>query len=254
MSSHSGLWRFCRYTVTPNALPNANVVRNFTSIAYQSLSTLNDAKLNASKLEFTGEFCKEEVQFPLTEFNEAARRRMFCHWVRNEADDFQKFKIAFKNLVLSTTEAQNDLQPVPAKPIAIDPLDVPGIQLGKIFGNALQKVMVNSTYYHFVIPETVQAAIFEGWNEKRYVLKLLWPFARELGLPAYVLDDNRVILQLVPPKPPRKGRQANGYDYVPNRKSNKLACVMLSLILTVLLTNFRISSLLIKLKCLNVLN
>uniref|UniRef100_A0A1A9ZNI3 Uncharacterized protein n=1 Tax=Glossina pallidipes TaxID=7398 RepID=A0A1A9ZNI3_GLOPL len=218
MSSHSGLWRFCRFTVTPNALPSANVVRNFTSIAYQNPSTLHEAKMNCSKLDFIEEFSSLIVDKPLVNFTEAARKRMFAHWVRNEEPEFQTLKNAFQSIVLSTTEARNDLDPIEAKPIPIDPLDIRSIQGLRVFGAALQKVLVNSTHYYFVIPETAQAAIFEGWNEKRFVPKLFWPFARDLGLPAFVLNDDRVILQLVPPKPPKKGRQANGYDYIPNRR------------------------------------
>ena len=91
-----------------------------------------------------------------------------------------------------------------------------GIQVRNTFGQALQKVPVNGTSYFFVIPEAAQMAIFEGWNDKRYVPKLFWPYAKDLGIPAYVLNEQRVILQLMPPYPPRKGRQANGYDYLPN--------------------------------------
>lgn len=61
-------------------------------------------------------------------------------------------------------------------------------------------------------------AIFEGWSEKHLVPKLFWPYARDLGIPAYVLNEKRVILQLVPPIPPKKGKQENGYEYISNSK------------------------------------
>lgn len=218
MSSHSGLWRFCRNTIAPNALPNANVVRNFTSIAYQNPSMINDAKTNCSKLGFIKDFREEFVDDPLLNFTEAAKRRMFAHWVQKDEIEFQTFKKAFQDLVLSTQEAKNDLIPIDAKPIAIDPSNIQNIERNNLFGNALQKVLVNATSYYFVIPETAQAAIFEGWNEKRYVPRLFWPFARDLGLPAFVLNNDRVILQLMPPTPPKKGKQANGYEYVYNSR------------------------------------
>lgn len=215
MSSHSGLWRFCRNTISPNALPNANVVRNFTSIAYQNPNMINDAKTNCSKLPFIKEFRNEIVELPLVNFTEAAKKRMFAHWVQKDEAEFQTFKKAFHEFVLSTPEAKNEVIPIDAQPIGIDPLNVRNIEGNKIFGSALQKVLINATSYYFVIPEMAQAAIFEGWNEKRFVPRLLWPFARDLDLPAFVLNDDRVILQLMPPNPPKKGKIANGYEYVP---------------------------------------
>jgi len=218
MNSHSGLWRHCRYTITPNALPNANVVRNFTSIAYQNPTVINDAKMNASHLPFAKEFLDEPVEFPLTNFTEREKRRMFAHWLRNDELEFITFKNAFNIFVMSDAEAKEDLTPINAKAIHVNPLDVVSIRSFRIFENALQNVTLNGTSYLFVIPEPAQLAIFEGWQEKRYVPKLFWPFVRDLGLPGYVTNNDRIILQLVPPNPPKKGRQANGYDYVPNRK------------------------------------
>ncbi|XP_036331261.1 uncharacterized protein LOC118742938 [Rhagoletis pomonella] len=218
MYSHSGLWRHCRYTTTPNALPTANVVRNITSIAYVNPSTLMDAKVNASGLDFVREFSEEIVEMPMKNFTESARRRMFAHWVRNDELEFQTFKKAFQTLVLNTNATRAEIIPAQAKPIAIDPLNVRDIEARQTFGTALQKVVVNSTSYYFVIPEAAQLAIFQGWNERQYVPKLFWPYVRDLGVPAFVLNDHQVILQLVPPLPPSHGRESNGYVYQPTER------------------------------------
>lgn len=193
-------------------------MRNITSIAFQNPNVINEAKNNCSRLDFIKEYKNEIVDTPLVNFTEAAKRRMFAHWILKDEMEFQTFKKAFQELVLSTPEAKNDIVPIDAQPIAIDPLNVRHIEGNKIFGKALQKVIVNGTAYNFVIPEMAQAAIFEGWNDKRYVPRLFWPYARDLGLPAFVLNDDRVILQLMPPNPPKKGRVANGYEYIPLRK------------------------------------
>lgn len=177
---------------------------------------INEAKTNCSKLAFMKEFREEIVDFKNDNFTEAAKRRMFAHWVHKDEFEFETFKKAFYELILSTQEAKNDLYPIDAKPIPIDALNV---KEGKqIFGKAFQEVLVNSTLYYFVIPELAHAAIFKGWNEKQYVPKLFWPFARDLGLPAFVLNDNRVILQLMPPKPPKNKQDVKMYEYVYNRK------------------------------------
>ncbi|XP_013114120.1 uncharacterized protein LOC106091950 [Stomoxys calcitrans] len=217
MSSHSGLWRFCRHTAIPTPLKDADVVRNFTAFAIQNPTTLREAQRNCSRLDYIKEFNSVPVQFPLESFTEEARQRMFAHWVRNDKVPFNKFKDEFYRLVLSTQEARDELIAIDAKPRIINPVDVGDIVRSNVFGKALQTVVVNGTNYYFVIPETAQAAMFKGWNEKAYIPKLFWPYAKELGLPAYVLDDNRVILQLVPPKPPKNMRNKH-YEYAYNSR------------------------------------
>ncbi|XP_073844894.1 uncharacterized protein isoform X2 [Musca autumnalis] len=218
MSSHSGLWRFCRNTVIPSPLKDADVVRNFTSFAIQNPTVLREAQRNCSRLDFIKEFSKVEVQFPLTNFTEEARQRMFAHWVLDDRHTFTKFKDEFYRLVLSTKEARDELIAIDAKPRIIDPVDVKGIISKDIFGKALQTVVVNGTNYYFVIPETAQMAMFKGWNERAYVPRLFWPYAKELNLPAYVLDEDRVILQLVPPKPTKHAKQSKYYKYETNSR------------------------------------
>ncbi|XP_005174782.1 uncharacterized protein LOC101890226 [Musca domestica] len=218
MSSHSGLWRFCRNTVIPSPLKDADVVRNFTSFAIQNPTTLREAQRNCSRLDFIKDFSKSEVHMPLENFTEEARQRMFAHWVLDDRASFNKFKDEFYRLVLSTKEARDELIAIDAKPRIIDPVDVKGIISKNIFGKALQTVVVNSTNYYFVIPETAQMAMFKGWNERAYVPRLFWPYAKELGLPAYVLDEERVILQLVPPKPPKNNKPTKYYKYEANSR------------------------------------
>ncbi|XP_037941759.1 uncharacterized protein LOC119674678, partial [Teleopsis dalmanni] len=220
MASHSGLWRHCRETKTPNALPNSTVIRNFTSFAFTNVGLVNNAKMNMSHMEFIDDFRYENVTFPLKNFTQEAKKRMFAHWIRNDEPEFQTLKAAFQSLELSSEKSRKALNPSSAKPIAINPLDIQNAKERKTFGNALQEVVVNSTNYNFVIPESGQAAIFENWNKIDQVLNLLWAYFRDLGIPPYVLNENGVVLQLVPPIPPKKQRLAYGYDYVPSSKLN----------------------------------
>lgn len=212
MSSHSGLWRHCRITQLPNALKNATVARNITSIAYQSPTSISDAKANISNSDFINKFLENDVTLPVQNFTEEVKEAMFAHWVRNDLEVFQEFKKAFWNLELANEKFA--MTPIDAKPIQINPLDVTGLEAGKVFGDALQQVTVDHINYFFVIPVPAQRAMFSSWPEKRLVPKLYWPFIRDLEIPAYVLNENRVILQLIPPKPPRRGGVKNGYDYI----------------------------------------
>lgn len=217
MSSHSGLWRHCRNTIVPNALSNAQVVRNFSSMSYTSQSNINDAKRNLSHTEFIRQFAQERLDGS-ENFTEIARRRMFAHWARGEEDDFQHFRNAFHKLVMNTEANQREYNATGHKPIPINPLEVNEIIERKTFGSALQRVKYNDMWSYYVIPEMAQQAIFSNWTDYPWVVRLLGTYIRDVGIPAYVLNPERVILILVPPLPPKKGHQTKFYSYIPYRK------------------------------------
>ncbi|XP_016994584.1 uncharacterized protein [Drosophila takahashii] len=216
MSSHSGLWRHCRNTIVPNALGNAQVVRNFSSMSYTSQTNINEAKRNLSHMDFIKEFAQEKLETS-ENFTESARRHMFAHWVRGEDEEFQALRNAFRSLVMNTEENQRQFNATNAKPIEISPLDVKGIIDRKTFGSALQRVKYNNTWSYYVIPEVAQLAIFSNWTDFPLVVRLLGTYIRDINIPAYVLNDERVILILVPPLPPKKGETAY-YTYIPNQR------------------------------------
>jgi len=217
MNSHSGLWRHCRNTIIPNALSNAQVVRNFSSMSYTSQSLINDAKRNLSHMEFVRNFAEEKLE-ETNRFTEAARRRMFAHWARGEDEEFQTFRNGFHKLVMSTETNQREFNATANKPIHIDPLNIKGIITNRTFGSALQSVKYNNTWSYYVIPEMAQQSIFANWTDYPLVVRLLGTYIRDIGIPAYVLNDDRVILILVPPLPPKKGGQTAYYSYIPYRK------------------------------------
>ncbi|KAH8401250.1 hypothetical protein KR009_004030 [Drosophila setifemur] len=218
MSSHSGLWRHCRNTIVPNALSNAQVVRNFSSMSYVSQTNINEAKRNLSHMDFIKEFARENLESG-NNFTESARRRMFAHWARGEDEEFHQLRNDFRSLVMSTEDNQRQFNATAYKPIAIDPLDVKGIIARKTFGLALQRVKYNNTWSYYVIPEVAQLAIFSNWTDYPLVVRLLGTYIRDIGIPAYVLNDERVILILVPPLPPKKrGGQTSFYGYIPNQR------------------------------------
>lgn len=217
MSSHSGLWRHCRNTIVPNALSNAQVVRNFSSMSYTSQTNINEAKRNLSHMDFIKEFAKEKLDTG-DNFTEAARRHMFAHWARGEDEDFQTLRTAFRTIVMSTEDNQRQFNATTNKPIPIDPLDVKGIITRGTFGSALQRVKYNNTWSYYVIPEVAQLAIFSNWTNYPLVVRLLGTYIRDIGIPAYVLNDERVLLILVPPLPPKRGGQSAFYSYIPNQR------------------------------------
>ncbi|XP_030559982.1 uncharacterized protein LOC115762046 isoform X1 [Drosophila novamexicana] len=214
MNSHSGLWRHCRNTIVPNALSNAQVVRNFSSMSYTSQSYINDAKRNLTHMDFIRSFAEEKLDGS-GNFTEPARRRMFAHWARGEEEEFQTFRSAFHKLVMSTEANQHEFNATALKPIPIDPLDVSGIIRRRTFGSALQRVKYNNTWSYYVIPEMAQQCIFSNWTDYPLVVRLLGTYIRDIGIPAFVLNEERVILILVPPLPPKRGGQTAYYSYIP---------------------------------------
>lgn len=213
LSSHSGLWRVCRHTTLPYAMPNSQVARNFTSIAFQSPQLINEARRSLSDLDFIQEYLRKEIDMPLENFTDVAREKMFAYWTLNDDTNFNILKESFHSIVIDKNLKQ---QPINAKAIIIDPLNLTA--LNQIFGNALISIHINDTNYNFVIPEIIQEAIFKNWNRHPSVPKLLWPYSKDLDLSPTVLNKQNVILQLVPPKPPKSGRFEHGYEYVPSRR------------------------------------
>lgn len=212
MSSHSGLWRHCRYTTIPYALPDARVARNFTSIAFQLPSNLIDAKSNISKEAYIDEFLNVNVTFPIHHFTDDIKRRMFAHWVKNDGM-FLDFKQAFISYISALPDCNIPLKDEP--PILLRPDD---INTKTKFGGSLLEVKINNTDYFIIAPKAARIAIFNGWNERLYVPKLFWPYARDLNISAYVTNSDGNILQLIPPKPPKNNKIANGYEFTPNSK------------------------------------
>jgi len=185
-------------------------------MSYTSQTNINEAKRNLSHMDFIKQFAQEKLE-PADNFTESARRHMFAHWVRGEDEEFQTLRNAFRALVMNTEENQRQFNATAIKPIPINPLDVQGIIERKTFGSALQRVKYNNTWSYYVIPEVAQLAIFSNWTDFPLVVRLLGTYIRDINIPAYVLNDERVILILVPPLPPKRGQPAY-YTYIPNRE------------------------------------
>lgn len=211
MSSHSGLWRRCRYTSIPYALPDARVPRNFTSIAYQTNSTIQEAKMKISKEQYIDEFLSIDVT-PINNFTDDVKRGMFAHWVKNDTK-FQHFKEQFISHISALPECTIPLKN--ESPIELNSND---IKTKTIFGDSVLEVKINNTDLFIIAPIAARIAIFNGWNERQYVPKLFWPYAKDLGIPAYVINSDGYRLHLIPPKPLKDKKHANGFEYTPNSK------------------------------------
>lgn len=212
MSSHSGLWCHCRYTSIPYALPAARVARNFTSIAFQTPSTIIDAKLNISKEAYIDNFLNVNNTGSINDFTDDIKRRMFALWVKNDPV-FNEYKQAFLSHISALPE--NNIPVKDEGPILLKSTD---INTNRIFGDSLLEVKINNTDYFIIAPKAARTAIFDNWNDRLYVPKLFWPYVKDLNISAYVTNTDGYILLLVPPKPPKHKKNANGYEYTPNSK------------------------------------
>lgn len=136
---------------------------------------------------------------------------MFARWVKNDTK-FLDFKREFNNYIsaLGIKSSPNEAPPVELKSNDIN--------TKTIFGESVLEVKINNTDLFIIAPTLARIAIFNGWNERRYVPKLFWPYAKDLDIAAYVTNNDGNRLHLIPPKPPKDKKHTNGFDYTPNSK------------------------------------
>ncbi|XP_055379744.1 uncharacterized protein LOC129610937 isoform X2 [Condylostylus longicornis] len=207
----------CRSTSTPVAIEFENVVINVSSIAYKTVNNQNEAKRILAEKETTKEIINNKnFSMQMDTFTELAKEKMFVYWILNDQKNFGFMKDSFKSLVL---DKNYNKKPKKAKAIIIDPTNVTDLYNRKVFGDALIKVISSEVSYNLVIPEACQAALFKNWDEYQQTPKLISHYCRDLGIAPTVLNNDGVVLQLVPPLPPKKGKGIQGYyDYIKNDK------------------------------------
>lgn len=93
----------------------------------------------------------------------------------------------------------------------LDPTDVNSIN--DTIGGALSTIQVNGSYINVIVPEVLRKALFVDWEDQPNVLLLLFAFARDMEIPAYIFTPNGTRYIIQPPPPPKRGRVANGYEY-----------------------------------------
>uniref|UniRef100_A0A336MJC6 CSON002579 protein n=1 Tax=Culicoides sonorensis TaxID=179676 RepID=A0A336MJC6_CULSO len=211
LSSHSGIWKVCRYAITPVVLSNVSVVRNFSIISHPA--RVPNLVAEFSKKPFVQEFLKydtEEMQNS-TEISETLKKVLFATWVTNDKD-FTTYRDTFhQKLQEKVVKNSNDKH---RKIVLVNPTDMKAVK--EIAGGSLVSIMFNNTNINVLLPESLKLALFEGWQEKENLVFLLGAYAKALHISPSIVNEegNEIIIR--PPVPPKKSKSvANGYEYRP---------------------------------------
>lgn len=213
LTSHSGLWRICRYSLVPTALATSSAARNFTTLALTNATQIATLKKTESTAPYILDALNDiELPDPITDLDNNFRKVLFARWLRNESAEFGKLKVTYKQLVAVQQQQQNQINVATSKrQLILDPTNVASIK--ESIGAALSTVEVNGTYINVIVPEGLRNALFADWEEKTNVLWLLGAFARDMDIPNSITNSNGTRFIIQPPPPPKKGRVGNGYEY-----------------------------------------
>ncbi|KAG5673793.1 hypothetical protein PVAND_003811 [Polypedilum vanderplanki] len=205
-SSHTGIWRNCRYAIIPQPI-SSSVVRNFTTLGYGT-EELKQMRTKIADEEFFKNFL--EVELPeleqVNEITEPLRKHMFVEWLKNDnSKRFNELKAKFHSLYNEDEKAKSVIELDPSK------VDV----VKNAVGELIDDVQFNNTHImHIIIPNKLRFALFEGWKDQNYgFVRLLSHYAKSLHIdPTIYYGKLRFIFK--PPMPPKNLKKpSNGFIY-----------------------------------------
>lgn len=222
MTSHSGLWRICRYSLVPTVLANSSAARNFTTLSLNNVTSVNALKKTESKESYILDAINDiELPDPTEEITDDYRKLLFAQWVQGNTIEFEKLRNSFITLDAIQMQQQQHHQHqvsvatskalIRNPQLMLDPTNVAAIN--ETIGAALSTIHINGSYINVIIPEGLRHALFADWEEKPNVLLLLWAFARDMNISIAMTNSNGTRYIIQPPPPPKKGKVANGYEY-----------------------------------------
>lgn len=143
------------------------------------------------------------------------KHALFGHWVRETAE-FPKFRAKYKSLapaVMNATMAAAAKQNSKLKTthyVITDDLAV----IRDTFGVTPFSVRLNATARaNVILPTHLKTALFDEWNNKSNVVRLLGKFARDMDLPLIVTNASGTRLAIKYPDPPVHATQNADYRY-----------------------------------------
>lgn len=150
-------------------------------------------------------------QSNITELDESFRQQLFASWVSHDMERFNALKAIHKNVVSSNPSllALKDAGGKKERTM-VNPSNTSLIEK---YGGVLSPVKVNGTSLNVIIPEGLRFVLFEGWEEKGDIEKLLWQFSKEMNISAWVVTPNGTVI-FKPPRPSSsRTKTENGFEY-----------------------------------------
>lgn len=193
-------------------MANTLNARNFTTMSYTNQQTIDDVKNVTAQAEWIEEFLnKSHIIDGQIEIDDNFRRKLFASWIKGDAE-FESLKKIYKTKTNHSNSLDVQIITKRGRFRYIDPSNITEVR--SVIGSALSSIDINGTKWNIIVPMQVRHALFTGWDERPAVLKLLWSFAKDMDISSLLYSENGVKYILRPPKPPKKGKSANGFEYL----------------------------------------
>lgn len=215
LSSHTGLWRLCRYALSPILLTNSTLPQLLTKLTATDVNEIGRLKKDIATESYIDEWRHLNVPIAnVTSIDNRFKQALFANWIR-ESSNFTSIKTRYKTLANPTnaSNAAGGGKPKKITHYVISNHNLTLIQ--QLFGLTPINVQVNATRRASVIvPRSIQLALFDEWPEKERVVLLLGEFAKDMDLSTTVAMPNGTQLVLRPTDPPAKGHRNSDYNYI----------------------------------------
>lgn len=218
LSSHTGLWRLCRYALTPILLTNSTLPQLLTKLIATDANEISRLRKDIAAEPYINDW----LNFTPTNFttiDNRLKQALFANWAR-DTKEFPKIKAKYRTLAANLSHTLDPPPPPPppqppaSKEKKITYFVLPIQNYSDVFGNPPIQVQLNATKRATVIvPRHLQLALFDEWPEKQQIIYLLGKFAKDMDLPIRVTSKDGAQLVLRPPDPPSKGEQNSDYLY-----------------------------------------
>ncbi|XP_055311211.1 uncharacterized protein LOC129573985 isoform X2 [Sitodiplosis mosellana] len=214
LSSHTGLWRLCRYALAPILLTNSTLPQLLTKLIVTDGNEINRLKNDIANQPFIKEWYNLSVPITnVTSIDNRFKQALFAKWIL-DPKDFATIKTKYKTLAnpLNTTAGGGGGKQKKVQHIQISSHNLTMVK--ELFGLTPINVQVNETRRATVfVPRNLQLALFDEWPQKEKVVSLLGQFAKDMDLSPIIKAPNGTQLILRPPDPPSKGQTNPDYRY-----------------------------------------
>lgn len=219
LSSHTGLWRLCRYALAPILLTNSTLPQLLTKLIVTDGNEINRLKNDIATQPYIKEWRNLSVPIKnVTSIDNRFKQALFANWILDpKSQDFTTIKTKYKSLT-NPSNTSNIAGGGGGKHKKVTYFVISSHNLTMVkdlFGLTPINVQVNETRRATVfVPKNIQLALFDEWPQKERVVSLLGQFAKDMELPTIIKSANGSQLVLRPPDPPSSKGQTNpDYHY-----------------------------------------
>lgn len=211
-----GLWRLCRYAITPVLQENSTLPRTLATFNTTNPKLIVDLKKDIAHEAYIEKFLNN-INVPidnLTKIDDKFKETLFAQWIRNSVE-FPNWKSKYNNLRLHETGHIKSITSRMKRneTILIIPHSHNHTVITQTTGISPSTVQLNGHTLHIYLPINLQAALFSNWEEHPKVIWVLNKFAQDMDILVTITNVNGTRIVLQPPEPPNKGKKNKDYFY-----------------------------------------